>query len=126
MRRLSSPWLAERRTQLNRVLRSAERRRYGVGDSVAEGDSVGDVSASFFAAAFFFLGVGVGVASSAAAPFFFAVVFFVVAAVPVEVVAAVSCFCAQEMTNAVAITATSKDNNDFFISVWLRFAASEL
>ena len=101
-------------------------RAYGVGlgDSarVALGDSIGEVSAaSFFAAAFFFFGARVGVGDSsavAAAPFFFAVVFLVVvAAVPVEVVAAVSCFCAQDTTNAVAITATIKDNNDFFIGV---------
>ena len=40
----------------------------------------------------------------------------VVEAAPVEeVVVAVSCFCAQETTNAVAMTATIKDKNDFFI-----------
>jgi hypothetical protein len=90
------------------------------------GVAVGEVSAASFFAAFFFLGDSLGEADSSAAavaPFFLVVDFLVVAAVevPVEVVAAVSCFCAQETTNAVAITATIKLRNDFFIGVWLRF-----
>jgi hypothetical protein len=94
-----------------------------VGDSVAEGEA-SPSSAAFF---LFFFGVAVGEADSFAAAVvpFFIVDFLVVAAVevPVEVVAAVSCFCAQETTNAVAITATIKDSNDFFIGVWLRFVS---
>jgi len=61
-----------------------------------------------------------GEASVVAAPFlavvvvvFFAVVFLAVVAV-LEV-AAVSCFCAQEVTNAMPIKAVIKDKTDFFI-----------
>ena len=99
--------------------------RYGVaeGDSVAVGDSVGDVSPSVFLVDFFF-DVSLGEAdSSAVASVFFILcdveVFFVVAAVevPVAVVAVVSVFCAQETTKAVPITATVKDRNNFFIGM---------
>ncbi len=63
-----------------------------------------------------------GEASVVAAPFlavvvvvFFAVVFLAVAVVAVLEVAAVSCFCAQEVTNAMPIKAVIKDKTDFFI-----------
>jgi hypothetical protein len=73
----------------------------------------------------FFFDVSLGEAdSSAVASVFFILcddveVFFVAAVVeaPVEVVAVVSVFCAQETTKAVPITATVKDRNNFFIGM---------
>jgi hypothetical protein len=98
---------------------------YGVGEGDADSEADGDASASafFLVAAFFGEADASGDASVVAALFlavvvFFAVVFFAVPScvvVAVLEVEAVSCFCAQEVTNAMPIKAVIKDKTDFFI-----------
>lgn len=100
---------------------------YGVAEGEADSEADGEASASaFFLAAFLGEADAEGEASVVAAPFlvvafsvvavvFFAPVFLAVVVVAVPVVAAVSCFCAQEVTNARPIRAVIKDKTDFFI-----------
>jgi hypothetical protein len=101
---------------------------YGVGEGDADSEAAGEASASafFLVAAFFGDADADGEASVVAVVFlavadvvFFAVVFLAVApscvVVAVLEVEAVSCFCAQEVTNAMPIKAVIKDKTDFFI-----------
>ena len=86
-------------------------------DDFLVGDSPGEADSSAVALVLFFID-----------DFFddFLVVEVALVEAPVEeVVVAVSCFWAQETTNAIAITATIKDRNDFFIGVWLRLCGDQ-
>lgn len=67
----------------------------------------------------FFLADVLGDSSAVASVFFVFLDVEVVAVVeaPVEVLAVVSVFCAQEITKALPITATVKDRNNFFIGM---------